>query len=63
MFSKKVWTNVRGYEDWDYWLASAAAGFSGKFIKKPIFFYRVKGNGVFSDTRGHDKAPANDNQR
>ena len=62
MYRKKVWetvggyrTNVRGYEDWDFWLAAAAAGFSGKRITQPLFFYRAKETGVFAQTNGKDK--------
>ena len=62
MFRKAVWdrlggyrTNVRGYEDWDFWLASAAAGFQGRRIAKPLFLYRVKDRGVFSETVAQDK--------
>ncbi|MGC4072510.1 MAG: glycosyltransferase [Nibricoccus sp.] len=63
MFRKKAWTkvggyrtNVRGYEDWDFWLATAAAGFTGQHITKPIFFYRAKETGVNSETIAHDKS-------
>ena len=63
LFRKKVWetvggirTNVRGYEDWDYWLAAAAAGFTGKRIAKPLFFYRAKDTGVFSETVAQDQS-------
>lgn len=62
MFRKKVWdvvggyrTNVRGYEDWDFWLAAAAAGFRGTRVAQPLFFYRAKQTGVFAQTTGRDK--------
>ncbi len=62
MYRKKVWdavggyrTNVRGYEDWDFWLAAAAAGFIGQRVAQPLFFYRAKRTGVFSQTAGQDK--------
>ena len=61
LFKKKMWTdvggyrtNVRGYEDWDFWLAGAAAGFTGKRIPKPLFFYRAKNAGVFAETVAKD---------
>lgn len=62
MYRKKVWEtvggyreNVRGYEDWDFWLAAAAAGFTGKRIAQPLFLYRAKETGVFAQTSGKDK--------
>jgi GT2 family glycosyltransferase len=62
LYRRKVWTkvggyrtNVRGYDDWDFWLAAAAAGFTGKRVAKPLFFYRAKGTGVFSETVADDK--------
>ena len=62
LYRRKVWTkvggyrtNVRGYEDWDFWLAAAAAGFTGKRVAKPLFFYRAKGTGVYAETVADDK--------
>jgi hypothetical protein len=63
MYRKIVWselggyrTNVRGYEDWDFWLAAAAAGFTGQRISKPLFFYRVKNSGVYSEAIVQDQS-------
>ncbi len=63
MYRKSVWselggyrTNVRGYEDWDFWLAAAAAGFTGRRISKPLFFYRLKNSGVYSEAIVQDQS-------
>jgi glycosyltransferase involved in cell wall biosynthesis/thioredoxin-like negative regulator of GroEL len=55
MYRIEVWeslggyrTNIRGYEDWDFWLGASLAGFIGKRIPKAHFIYRAKDSGVFS---------------
>jgi len=40
-------TNVRGYEDWDFWLALAAAGYQGYRVAYPWFRYRRHASGVY----------------
>jgi len=47
-------TNVRGYEDWDFWLAAASLGFRGQRLPYPFFNYRELGSGVFASTSAHD---------
>lgn len=32
-----------GYEDWDYWLRAAKAGYTFTVIREPLFFYRKRG--------------------
>ncbi len=55
MYRREVWetlggyrTNIRGYEDWDFWLGASLAGFIGKRIPKAHLIYRAKDSGVFS---------------
>ena len=62
MYRRKVWealggyrTNIRGYEDWDFWLAASLAGFVGKRIPKAHFIYRAKDSGVFSQAVVQDR--------
>ncbi len=56
MYRKEVWekvggyrTNVRGVEDWDFWIAAGALGFFGKRISKPLHWYRRHDTGVYQD--------------
>jgi glycosyltransferase involved in cell wall biosynthesis len=56
LFRKEAWekvngyrTNVKGFEDWDFWIAIGAAGFRGKLIPEPLFLYRRHGTGLFND--------------
>lgn len=56
LFRRAVWeavggyrTNVRGCEDWDFWVAAGARGFFGKRIPEPLFWYRRHDRGVYQD--------------
>ncbi|MHC5718487.1 MAG: glycosyltransferase, partial [Nostoc sp.] len=56
LFRKDVWekvggyrTNVRGCEDWDFWIAAGAIGYFGHRIPKPLFKYRRNNTGVYQD--------------
>jgi predicted O-linked N-acetylglucosamine transferase (SPINDLY family)/MoaA/NifB/PqqE/SkfB family radical SAM enzyme len=47
LFRSEVWrdvggfrTNVKGCEDWDFWIAAGARGYTGRYIPKPLFLYR-----------------------
>lgn len=60
-YRREVWeqvggyrTNVRGYEDWDFWLAAASRGYRGKRLPYPFFNYRELASGVFASTNAHD---------
>jgi GT2 family glycosyltransferase len=62
MYRREVWetlggyhTNIRGYEDWDFWLGASLAGFIGKRIPKAHFIYRAKDSGVFSQAVVKDR--------
>ncbi|MEH2183076.1 glycosyltransferase [Nostoc sp.] len=56
LFRKDIWgkvggyrTNVRGCEDWDFWIAAGAIGYFGRRIPKPLFKYRRNTTGVYQD--------------
>ncbi|WP_309672449.1 glycosyltransferase family A protein [Gemmatimonas sp.] len=60
-YRREVWervggyrTNVRGYEDWDFWVGAASHGFRGERLPYPFFNYRELGSGVFASTSAHD---------
>ncbi len=49
LFYKKIWKevdgyseNLRGYEDWDFWIKIISKGYSWLTIKKPLFYYRKR---------------------
>jgi glycosyltransferase involved in cell wall biosynthesis len=39
--------NVRGVEDWDFWIAAGARGFFAKRIPQAFLFYRQKDEGIY----------------
>ncbi|MFH1862214.1 MAG: glycosyltransferase, partial [bacterium] len=54
LYRREVWEtvggyrlNVKGVEDWDFWIAASARGYSGKRLPKPLFKYRRHDSGVF----------------
>jgi len=62
LYRRCVWTevggyreNVRGYEDWDFWIACGEKGYFGRRIPKPLFLYRVKQDGVYSEAVVRDQ--------
>jgi hypothetical protein len=61
LFRRSAWaevggyaTNVRGYEDWDFWIGCAEHGHFGKWVPGAVFRYRVKAEGVFQDAKRAD---------
>ena len=54
MFRKKAWSDVggydaamrEGYEDWEFTIALAAAGYRALVIPRPLFTYRVSDEGL-----------------
>jgi len=61
LYRREMWekvggykTNVRGYEDWDFWISCAERGYKGKRIPKPLFRYREHGRGVYADALKQD---------
>lgn len=62
LFRRSAWRaaggyseNVRGYEDWDFWISLAKAGAKGCKIQEPLFHYRVNYEGVYSDAVSRDR--------
>jgi len=56
LFRKKVWTevggfrtNVKGLEDWDFWIAAGCRGFTGRRIPRPLFRYRRHHTGLYQE--------------
>jgi glycosyltransferase involved in cell wall biosynthesis len=57
MFRKKAWeasggyaTNVKGYEDWDFWIGCGERKHFGQAVPTAIFFYRVSNEGLGAKT-------------
>ena len=52
MFRRAVWERIGGYtgatlyEDWDYWVRAAAAGFAWTRVPRPLVRYRVHAGSV-----------------
>jgi glycosyltransferase involved in cell wall biosynthesis len=54
LFRKKAWSDVggydatmrEGYEDWEFTIALAAAGYQALVIPRPLFTYRVSNEGL-----------------
>ena len=63
LFKKKAWvesggykTNVKGYEDWDFWIGCYEVGHYGKHVKNAIFYYRVHdGGNLLKDANHRDR--------
>ena len=63
LFKKKAWvesggykTNVKGYEDWDFWVGCYEVGHRGKHVDTAIFYYRVHGEGnLLKDANKKDR--------
>lgn len=54
MYKREVWdavggykTNVRGCEDFNFWIAAAGLGYTAIGIEKPLFNYRRNKEGIF----------------
>jgi glycosyltransferase involved in cell wall biosynthesis len=43
-----------GYEDWDFWLSLAAAGWQGEHIARPLVRYRRSNGSMLAKARLHD---------
>lgn len=59
LYRREVWeqvggyrTNVKGCEDWDFWVAAGIKSYFGKKIPKPLFQYRRHDTGVFQSVQG-----------
>lgn len=45
----------RGYEDWDFWLSAAQAGFRGQSAAQPLLFYRKRPVSMLSNSHDLDR--------
>lgn len=48
-------TNVKGYEDWDFWIACGERGHVGKRIPQPLFLYRKHDGGLYTNAVTRDQ--------
>lgn len=53
VFRKQAWRDaggyhekMQGYEDWDLWIGMAEAGWVGRLLREPLFFYRRHGRSM-----------------
>jgi len=60
LFKAEVWnivggyrTNVKGLEDWDFWIAAGILGFRGHRIPEPLFCYRRHDTGLYQEAIGN----------
>ncbi|MCK5417713.1 MAG: glycosyltransferase, partial [Desulfobacterales bacterium] len=56
LFRREIWdeiggyrTNIKGCEDWDFWVAAGARGFFGLRIPEPLFKYRRHETGIYQE--------------
>ncbi|HJZ48936.1 MAG TPA: glycosyltransferase family A protein [Roseiflexaceae bacterium] len=63
LFRKQAWAAVggfrgdlhpQGYEDWDFWLSLAEAGWQGDHIARPLVRYRRINSSMLAKARQHD---------
>jgi glycosyltransferase involved in cell wall biosynthesis len=63
LFRKQAWAATtgfrsnlfpQGYEDWDFWLSLAAAGWQGAHIARPLVRYRRSNGSMLAKARLHD---------
>jgi molybdenum cofactor biosynthesis enzyme MoaA len=54
MYRREVWdavggyrTNVRGSEDWQFWIEAGGLGYIGVPLPRQLWFYRVHSEGIF----------------
>jgi GT2 family glycosyltransferase len=47
--------NVRGYEDWDFWIGAAKHGFRAIKVPDALLYYRVAETGLFHNALERDK--------
>lgn len=62
VFRREAWldvggyaTNVRGHEDWDFWIACAEKGHFGVLVDPATFYYRVHSNSLLDQTETLEK--------
>jgi glycosyltransferase involved in cell wall biosynthesis len=63
LYRKSMWqqlggydeTMKLGYEDWDFWLRAAKAGYRFQSVSEPLFFYRKHGESLVSIAGANQK--------
>ncbi len=63
LYKKSVWQEVGGYklnmdggyEDWEFWISCYERGFKFHFVKKPLFYYRVKKESMLKEALKKDR--------
>lgn len=55
LYTRQVWedlggyrTNVRGCEDWDFWINAGGMGHFGTLLPRVLFHYRIHGSGLLA---------------
>jgi len=64
LYRREVWERTggyranmsAGYEDWDFWVGAAEAGFRCAHHAEPLFLYREKAASMLGDARRHHRA-------
>ncbi len=62
-YRKDMWKTVGGYkrsmkwgyEDWEFWISCAEAGYTFRRLPKVLFKYRVKKNSMLTTAKQHDQ--------
>ncbi len=63
LYKKRVWEEVGGYklnmdggyEDWEFWISCYERGYKFHFVKKALFFYRVKKESMLTESIKKDR--------
>jgi glycosyltransferase involved in cell wall biosynthesis/tetratricopeptide (TPR) repeat protein/SAM-dependent methyltransferase len=62
LYRRRAWedvggyrTNVKGYEDWDFWITCGEKRHVGRRIPKPLFQYRQHDGGLYADAVKRDQ--------
>ncbi len=63
LYKKRVWEEVGGYklnmdggyEDWEFWISCYERGYKFHFVKKALFFYRVKKESMVTEALKKDR--------
>jgi glycosyltransferase involved in cell wall biosynthesis len=62
LFRRAVWeevggfrTNVRGYEDWNFWLSCIQAGHEAQHVPQALWHYRIHEGSLYGTEKGRDQ--------
>ena len=60
LYRRRLWeevggyrANVKGCEDWDFWVAACARGHRGVYLPEPLFLYRRHEGGLWEQALAH----------